>query len=83
MNTLKCAETSNVIVSSLVQRSDGFNNKVKQVNETLKSLCEQRNIGYIDNLNIDPTSHLNRSKLHLNRTGTRILQENFGFAFKN
>ena len=32
---------------------------------------------YIDNFNIDPKFHLNRSGLHLNYEGTVILANNF------
>jgi len=80
---LECSKSTNVIVSSLVQRNDGLNDKIKETNQTLQKLCNDRNIGYIDNNNIDPQRHLNKSKLHLNRTGSRLLRENLTLAFKN
>ena len=80
---IKCADSTNVIISSLVQRNDSYNEKVKNVNTKLKQICHDMNIGFIDNSNIDPKAHLNRSKLHLNRRGARILEKNLQLACKN
>ena len=66
-----------IYVSSLVQRGDQWNGKVTDVNRHLKELCKGNNLPFIDNDNIKPLSHLNRSKLHLNPEGTRILANNF------
>ena len=66
-----------IYVSSLVQRGDQWNGKVTDVNRHLKGLCKGNNLPFIDNDNIKPFSHLNRSKLHLNPEGTRILANNF------
>ena len=66
-----------IYVSSLVQRGDQWNGKVTDVNRHLKGLCKGNNLPFIDNDNIKPFSHLNRSKLHLNPEDTRILANNF------
>ena len=65
------------LVSGIVGRGDRWNEKACRVNEYLTHLCSQRNIGFIDNSNIDPREHLNNSKLHLNRYGSSILTSNF------
>lgn len=72
-------DKNNVIISGLVQRSDdsSANEKVLIVNNRLQNLCNERNIGFIDNSNINPKEHLNRSRLHLNIKGTLLLSQNF------
>ena len=66
-----------VLVSSIVQRRDKFNGKALEVNKALERECERMRLGFIDNSNIDPKSHLNGSGLHLNVEGTIILANNF------
>ena len=66
-----------VLVSSIVQRRDKFNGKALEVNKALERECERMRLGFIDNSNIDPESHLNGSGLHLNMEGTIILANNF------
>ena len=65
-------------ISSLITRShdETMKNKVCQVNTELKQLCQQKNWKFIDNANIT-VNELNRSKIHLNKTGTKILATNF------
>ena len=45
-NSLK-NETNNIHVSLIVPRNDNLNNKVKEVNNRLINMCEQRNIKII------------------------------------
>ena len=66
-----------VLVSSIVQRRDKLNGKALEVNKALERECERMRLGFIDNSNIDPESHLNGSGLHLNMEGTIILANNF------
>ena len=77
----KTLETGNntVIVSGLVPRGDFLNGKATEVNKVLKQLCQSKNLKFIDNSNIDPSIHLNRSRLHLNDYGTTLLANNFIF----
>ena len=65
-------------ISSLITRLDdeSLTNKVCQVNIKLKQLCQQKNWKFIDNANIT-LNELNRSKIHLNKTGTKTLASNF------
>ena len=65
-----------VSISGIVQRNDGLNEKVLLVNDVLKKICESVDIEYINNVNIRPDVHLNRSKLHLNKKGNNILTSN-------
>lgn len=75
----KMSENTSVIVSSIVHRNDKFNSKVSEVNTELKNLCSECNLGFISNDNINATTHTNRSRLHLNAHGTKLLSENFKF----
>ncbi len=65
-----------VFVSGLVVRGDRWNTKVCDINCILKRRCQEENLKFIDNSNINST-HLNRSLLHLNPEGTRVLANNF------
>ena len=76
-NSLK-NETNNIHVSLIVPRNDNLNNKVKEVNNRLINMCEQRNIKIINHSDtIDRSRHLNESHLHLNRYGTVEFAKNF------
>ena len=75
-------EKNAVLVSSITARNDKLSGKVTAVNDLLQAECESRNLGFIDNSNIDPKIHLNRSRLHLNVKGTNILAKNFVHAIK-
>ena len=66
-----------VTVSGIVARNDQWNKKVYEVNKVLLNLCRDVNIPFISNSVIDAKRNLNNSKLHLNITGSKKLQENF------
>ena len=53
-----------VFVSSIVARGDRWNERVSQVNNILKDKCNREGLPFIDNSNIEPAHHLNRSNLH-------------------
>ena len=63
-------------VSSIITRGDGLKQKAKAVNSILGRLCSERNIGFINNDNINIV-HLNGSKLHLQKKGRKLLLNNF------
>ena len=65
-----------VMVSGIVPRRDKLNDKGKEVNKLLKSLCILEKMFFIDNANINPEYHLNNSGLHLNMHGTFTLGSN-------
>ena len=66
-----------VFVSGIVQRADELNGKALEANRALERECDRMKLKYIDNSNVDPKLHLNRSGLHLNYEGTVILANNF------
>ena len=76
-NINKQNQNTGVIISSLIARGDELNTKVIETNRLLEKACNERNIGFINNNNIDRSSHLNKSRLHLNRNGSSVLAENF------
>lgn len=57
----------------MVLRNDKPIEKSMLVNKLLKERCESRKIYLIDHMKISPKSDCNRSRLHLNYTGTTIL----------
>ncbi len=65
-------------ISGLITRSDevALTRKVSQVNSELKRLCTQKQLKFIEHANIS-CNELNRSKIHLNKVGTKIMARNF------
>ena len=55
--------------------------EIKEINRKLENLCKGKGIKFINNSNIDG-SCLNRSKLHLNKSGTALLVKKFSQALK-
>ena len=70
-------DSHDLSISSIVVRNDKFKEKTAQVNESLKRLCAERNIYFINHAKNVLPQHLNKSKLHLNKEGTSILSSNF------
>ena len=72
-------EGISVAISSLTARADDNDlaKRVKEVNKILRKFCRQNEWGFIDHNNITTDQHLNRSRLHLNRSGTSLLSQNF------
>ena len=68
---------SNVIHSN----DEDFEEKTKEINRKLENLCKGKAIKFINNTNIDG-SCLNRSKSHLNKSGTALLVKKFSQALK-
>ena len=69
-------EKISITVSGLIARSDPFEERRRRVNLILADMCFESKLRYIDHPNIDSAIHLNRSKLHLNSHGDKILTEN-------
>ena len=69
-----------IALSSIIHRSDhDFEDKINETNRKLENLSKGKGMIFINNSNIDSTC-LNRSKLHLNKSGTFLLIENFSEA---
>ena len=66
-----------VNISNIIRRNDRFMAKANEVNRCLIELCLQRKFLLIDHSKTLKSQHFNGSKLHLNRRGTPILQNNF------
>ena len=57
-----------VTVSGIVPRPDELNNKANEVNRRLVLMCKEKNISLLSHdESIDPSKHLNESKLHLKK----------------
>ena len=74
-------DTNSVYVSGITIRKDKYDKKRKEVNKNLQKLCNNNNLFYIDNENIN-LGMLNKSGLHLNEYGTTQLVNNFCFCMK-
>ena len=72
-------ESNDVSVSNIVLRTDNslLNQKGSEVNSHLKHLCEERNLYLIDNTKKFRSHHLNKGKLHLNRKGSKLINDTF------
>ena len=71
------ADSTKVAISGIIPRRDTFNLKTKQVNETLKKICEEEKIPFISHHGINTRFHLNSRGLHLNDKGATRLAQNF------
>ena len=69
--------STRVGVSALLVRADNhiLAMKVEKVNNALRIYCNENDVPFMGNANIN-TSHLNSKGLHLNNLGSTILQQN-------
>ena len=85
ITTIKEIDVNNeiqVAFSGVIHRNDqDFDEEIKEINRKLENLCKGKGIKFINNTNIDG-SCLNRSKLHLNKSGTALLVKNFSQPLK-
>ena len=65
------------IISGLIPHADQYDSKRSLVNEFLQRLCSVRNICFIDHCNIDKNLHLNKSMIHLNKLGSKVVLKNY------
>ena len=79
MNLAKNIKTdiTKVAISGIIPRRDSFNHKAKQVNQTLKKICEEESIPFISHHGINNRFHFNSRGLHLNDKGATRLAQNF------
>ena len=61
------------VVSALLPRNDNLDQKRIAVNKHLQRECNQRNLAFIHHENIEKTKHLNKSGLHVNSIGTKLI----------
>ena len=70
-----------IYVSGLTARNEKYDAKGKDINKILKKNCNDKNLSFIDNGNINPRM-LNKSRLYLNEYGTTQLVNNFCCTMK-
>ena len=70
-----------ICVSGLTVRNDKYDRKEKEVNVILKKKCNDENLNFVDNGNIN-LRMLNKSGFCLNEYGTTQLVINFCFVMK-
>ena len=57
-------------------RGDKYKEKGEILSKVVNEACHEENIPVINNNNINPKRHLNRSKLHFNNHGNSIFVKN-------
>ena len=66
-----------IVLSSAIHRDDqDVEDEISELHKKLENLCKGKGMRFIDNSNIKSPS-LNRSKLHLKKSGTALLPKNF------
>ena len=77
INDLKPKKKSLAIsaVTVRIGSADVTARKVNRINRLTETICEQTNVCFIDNRNI-LAHHLNRSNVHLNSSGSKVLGSN-------
>ena len=73
----KTSKLIKIAISGIIPRWDTFNLKAKQVNETLKKICEEEKIPFISRCGINTSLHLNSRGLYLSKEGATQLSQNF------
>ena len=76
-------DTRSVSISGIISHNDNFNNKVMEVNKELAKMCKREKFQFLENSNINPKAHLNKSKVHLNRNGYIKLGKNVANFINN
>ena len=66
-----------VSICGIVPRNDNFNIKATEVNKEPSKMCNKEKLLFLSQSNINPKTHLNKSKLHLKRNGYETLSKNF------
>ena len=64
-------------IAGITVTKDKHQNKVQEINDQLRDLCQANNINFIDHSKSIKSQHLNKSRLHLTRRGTGILSTTF------
>ena len=68
---------SEIVLPSVIHRDDqDLEDEINKLNRKPENLCKGKGMRFIDNSNIKSSS-LNRSKLHLNKSGTALLTKYF------
>ena len=79
INVAKSTQSNCRIVNmtDIVPHNDNFNIKAMKVNKTFSKMCHKEKMLFLSQRNIKPKTHLNESKLLLNRNGYEKLGKNF------
>ena len=67
---------NHIVVSGIVPRNDQLKEKGITTNDVLESLCNQRNLPFVNHDNINPAYHTTRKGLHLTSKGSKIVGAN-------
>ena len=58
-------QSGGVSISGITVRKDKHQNKVQEINDQLRDLCQTKNVNSIDHSKSIKPKHLNKSRLHL------------------
>ena len=66
-----------VSISGIETRYENFNVKVMEVNKERFKMCGKEKLLFLSHSNMNPKTHFNKSKLHLNHNGYEKAGKNF------
>ena len=66
-----------VSISGIETRYENFNVKVMEVNKERFKMCGKGKLLFLSHSNMNPKTHFNKSKLHLNHNGYEKAGKNF------
>ena len=80
---VKIKKNCDVSISSITARNEKYLRKAADINRYLKDRCLEKNLYFNNHGNAMTVRHLNSSKLHLNKSGTQILSNQFAEDISN
>ena len=76
-------QSGGVSISGIIARKDKHQNKVQEINDQLRDLCQTKNVNSIDHSKSIKPKNLNKSRLHLTKRGTITLWTTFAREISN
>ena len=76
-------EKNKLVISNTASRGDKYKEKGEILSKVINEACHEENFPVINDSNINPKSHLNRSKLHFSNYGNSVFVKNIGDFLSN
>ena len=80
---VKIKKNCDVSISSSTAGNNRYLRKTADINRYLKNRCREKNLCLINYRNAITVRHLNALKLHISKTGTQVLSNQFAQAISN
>ena len=75
--------TVSLVISTVIWCDINLNNKALKVHQELLNMCKKEQFDYKDHKNMQPRTHLNKSRLLLNQNSSVVMGKNFVNFFQN